>query len=227
MRAWKCLAGIKRDSTQAAGVVVRVAEYSLENLVTSPAPLVRRKERFVPVKILTTPAGKRVVDMGQNFSGWCNCASTDQQARPFAYAMVKHWIKMAISRWSTWAIKPRFPAQLQTVSYTLRGGGEEVYAPFFTVHGFRYVKVEGFPGTPTQRTLLGHLLSILICRRPVPSPAQNRVSISFSTTFSGARRAIFWRSPLMCPTRERAGWTGDAQIYCSHASFLMQTAEFL
>ena len=33
----------------------------------------------------------------------------------------------------------------QTETYTLKGGGEEVYEPHFTFHGFRYVKVDGFP----------------------------------------------------------------------------------
>jgi len=32
--------------------------------------------------------------------------------------------------------------------YILRGGGEEIYEPHFTYHGFRYVEVTGFPGTP-------------------------------------------------------------------------------
>jgi alpha-L-rhamnosidase len=33
--------------------------------------------------------------------------------------------------------------------------------------------------------------------------------------------------PTDCPTRERAGWTGDAQIFAATGSFLMNTAPFL
>src|SRR5690606_25712510 len=40
----------------------------------------------------------------------------------------------------------------QSDTYILRGsdGGQvEIYEPHFTYHGFRYVEVTGFPGTPT------------------------------------------------------------------------------
>jgi len=37
----------------------------------------------------------------------------------------------------------------QEIQYVLKGGGEEEYEPHFTVHGFRYVKVDGYPGRPT------------------------------------------------------------------------------
>ena len=38
-----------------------------------------------------------------------------------------------------------------TDTYTLKGGGTEVYEPSFTFHGFRYVEVTGYPGNaPSQ-----------------------------------------------------------------------------
>jgi alpha-L-rhamnosidase len=48
---------------------VRLVNSPLENLVATISPPVRRKERFVPATIFTTPAGETVVDMGQNFAG--------------------------------------------------------------------------------------------------------------------------------------------------------------
>ena len=41
----------------------------------------------------------------------------------------------------------------QTDAYVLRGGGEEVFEPHFTFHGFRYVAVSGYPGTPGKDAL--------------------------------------------------------------------------
>lgn len=35
-----------------------------------------------------------------------------------------------------------------TDTYVLKGGGEEVWEPRFTFHGFQYVEVSGYPGTP-------------------------------------------------------------------------------
>src|SRR6516165_6246165 len=39
--------------------------------------------------------------------------------------------------------------------YILKGEGEEVYTPQFSFHGFRYVKIEGFPTAPTTRHFTG------------------------------------------------------------------------
>ena len=42
--------------------------------------------------------------------------------------------------------------------YILRGEGEECYHPRFTYHGFRYVEVTGYPGTPSLDSLRGHVV---------------------------------------------------------------------
>jgi alpha-L-rhamnosidase len=36
----------------------------------------------------------------------------------------------------------------QTVEYTLKGEGYETFEPHFTFQGFRYVKLEEYPGVP-------------------------------------------------------------------------------
>ena len=46
-------------------------------------------------------------------------------------------------------------AAAQQVAYTLKGGGQEVFEPRFTFQGFRYVLVEGFPGTLALENLKG------------------------------------------------------------------------
>ena len=45
--------------------------------------------------------------------------------------------------------------------YVLRGAGVEVYRPHFTFHGFRYVELTGFPGTPTDDSVSGEVVSSL------------------------------------------------------------------
>ncbi len=204
---------------------VRVAEYSLENLVTTPEPLVRRKERFVPGKVLTTPAGETVVDMGQNFSGVVQLRVNGPAGMNIRLRHGEALDKDGNFTMDHLAIEPLFPAPSQTVSYTLRGGGEEVYTPFFTVHGFRYVKVEGFPGTPTPENFTGVALysdlpatGTFTCSDPRLNRLQHNILWS--------QKSNFLETPTDCPTRERAGWTGDAQIYAPTGSFLMQTAGF-
>ena len=44
------------------------------------------------------------------------------------------------------------------VSYTCRGGAEEIWQPRFTFHGFRYVELTGLPQPPTMETVTGIVL---------------------------------------------------------------------
>jgi hypothetical protein len=112
------------------------------------------------------------------------------------------------------------------VRYTLKGDAEEVYTPHFTFHGFRYVKVEGFPGMPSIEQFTGLALysglpetGTFECSDPLINRLQQNILWS--------QKSNFLEIPTDCPTRERAGWTGDVQVFARTGSFLMQTAGFL
>lgn len=204
---------------------VRLVDESLENLVTTPEPRVRCKERFVPVEILTTPAGETVVDMGQNFSGVVQIRVSGPTGTTIRLQHSETLDKDGNFTLAYLGAEPLFPAPSQAVSYILKGGGEEVYTPHFTVHGFRYVKVEGFPGTPARENFTGIALysdlpetGAFTCSDPRINQLQQNILWS--------QKSNFLEIPTDCPTRERSGWTGDAQIYAPTGSFLMQTAGF-
>ena len=42
-----------------------------------------------------------------------------------------------------------------TDTFILRGEGKEIFEPHFTFHGFRYVELMGYPGTPTRDAIEG------------------------------------------------------------------------
>jgi alpha-L-rhamnosidase len=49
---------------------VKVADFSLDNLLATYNELVKKHETFKPVHIFTTPKGEKVIDFGQNLVGW-------------------------------------------------------------------------------------------------------------------------------------------------------------
>ena len=114
----------------------------------------RRKERFTPVAILTTPAGETVVDMGQNFSGVVQLRVSGQASTTIQLQHGETLDKDGNFTMQHLAL-PFVPPKSQEVSYTHKGEGEEVYTPHFTTMGFRYVKIEGFPGTPSRDNVIG------------------------------------------------------------------------
>jgi alpha-L-rhamnosidase len=113
-----------------------------------------------------------------------------------------------------------------TDRYTLSGDGVEVYEPYFTFHGFRYVEVAGYPGTPPRDLLTGIVLHSDIppigdfeCSDPLLNQLQRNIR--------WGQKGNFLDVPTDCPQRdERVGWTGDAQVFIRTAAFNMQVGGF-
>lgn len=203
---------------------VRLVNSALGNLVATISPPVRRKERFVPATIVTTPAGETVVDMGQNFAGVVQLKVSGPKGATIRLQHGETLDKEGNFTMQNLALGP-LPAPQQQDWYTLKGEGEEVYIPHFTTHGFRYVKVDGFPGTPTSDNFIGIALSsdlpetgTFTCSDPLINQLQHNILWS--------QKSNFVEIPTDCPTRERLGWTGDTAIYARTGSFLMQAAQF-
>ena len=114
----------------------------------------------------------------------------------------------------------------QTVRYTLKGGGVEVYEPHFTFQGFRYVAVEGFPGTPALDAITG----IVVYSDLSPAgtfETSNALVNRLQQNIVWGQRGNFLDVPTDCPQRdERLGWTGDAQVFSRTATFNMDVSGF-
>ncbi|MET9406506.1 alpha-L-rhamnosidase [Streptomyces sp. NPDC002935] len=114
-----------------------------------------------------------------------------------------------------------------TDTYTLKGGGEETYEPRFTFHGFRYVEVTGFPGTPSARAVTGRVMHTsapftLEFETDVPLLNQLHRNITWG------QRGNFLSVPTDTPARdERLGWTGDINVFAPTAAYTMESARFL
>ena len=107
----------------------------------------------------------------------------------------------------------------ETVQYTLKGDGVEVYEPHFTFQGFRYVAVDGFPGTPT----LGAITGVVVHSDLTPTgtfETSNALVNRLQQNIVWGQRGNFLDVPTDCPQRdERLGWTGDAQVFARTAAF--------
>jgi alpha-L-rhamnosidase len=111
-------------------------------------------------------------------------------------------------------------------TYTLKGGAEETYEPHFTFHGFRYVKVDGFPGTPTLEALTGVVVHSDMPRTGLFESSDPMLNQLFHNIVWG-QKGNFVGVPTDCPQRdERLGWTGDAQVFSRTAAFNYDVAGF-
>ena len=175
-------------------------------------PPIRAIANIVPVKMTNPRPGVWVFDLGQNLSGWMRL-----KVRGPAGTAVK--LRHAELLYDDGMINvENLRSARATDVYILKGGGaEETYEPRFTYHGFRYVELTGFPGTPQPDTLMGWV---------VHSDVQSAGGFSSSKQIlNQIQRNILWGIssnlegiPTDCNQRdERMGWMADAHLYAETA----------
>jgi alpha-L-rhamnosidase len=200
---------------------VRVVAESPKHEILAPAgPPVRAIEEIKPVKILRTPAGETVFDMGQNMVGFVRL----KVSGPSGTRVVLRHAEVLDKAGNFYTANLR--AAKQEVAYVLKGGGVETYAPHFSFQGFRYVAVEGWPGEPA----LGALTGVVVHSDMAPTgtfETSNPLLNQLQRNIVWGQKGNFLDVPTDCPQRdERLGWTGDAQVFSRTASFNMDVAGF-
>ncbi|HEX9484320.1 MAG TPA: glycoside hydrolase family 78 protein [Gemmatimonadaceae bacterium] len=199
---------------------VGVIDHSKAMLISPAGPPIRRIEEIKPLRILHTPAGETVFDMGQNMVGWARL-----RVRGPSGTAVRLQHAEVLDRKGNFYVANLRTAQ-QTDTYTLKGGGEETYEPHFTFHGFRYVKVDGFPGTPTTDALTGIVVHSDMPRTGTFATSDSMLNQLYHNIVWG-QKGNFVGVPTDCPQRdERLGWTGDAQVFSRTAAFNYDVAGF-
>jgi len=199
---------------------VSVVSQSKDILVAPLGVPVRAIQEIRPVRLLTTPKGETVFDMGQNMVGWVRLKvhgkKGDRVILRFSEVLDKEGNFYTANLRSAKA----------TDTYMLRGSGEEVYEPHFTFHGFRFVKLEEFSGTPDLNTVTGVVIhsdmqptGTFTCSDSLVNQLQQNIR--------WGQRGNFLDVPTDCPQRdERLGWTGDAQVFSMTAAFNFDVAAF-
>jgi alpha-L-rhamnosidase len=179
---------------------------------------IRVVQTIQPVAMNNPAPGVFVFDMGQNMVGWCRLqvsgrAGTAVRLRHAETLQSDGQIYVANLR-----------AAKATDVYTLKGVGLESYEPRLTYHGFRYVEVTGFPGTPDLSTIQGKVVGddlalsgAFECSNPLLNQIHQNIFWGVRGNYNGM--------PTDCPQRnERLGWLGDRGGECWGEPYLFNIA---
>jgi alpha-L-rhamnosidase len=206
------------DSRWGHAVVADVPAIAVTSQITAPAHII---ETLPPKGVSPMPNGAFVFDMGQNMVGWV-------ALRVRGPAGTKVHLRFAeILNPDGTIYTTNLRNADATDTYILKGNGEETFAPHFTFHGFRYVEVTGFPGTPTIDSLKGEVVSSVSGQPSAKlEVASDLVNHMWEIGLWG-QRGNFLSIPTDCPQRdERLGWMGDAGVFWRTGSYNFDVAAF-
>ena len=112
---------------------------------------------------------------------------------------------------------------LQEILFTC-SGSEDSYKTSFTVFGFRYAQVFGDVEIKPEDFTAIAVYSDLEQTGDFSCSDERVNQLVKNTRWS--MKGNFLDVPTDCPTRERLGWTGDAQVFFNTGAYFMDTAAF-
>ncbi|HVW94463.1 MAG TPA: glycoside hydrolase family 78 protein [Mucilaginibacter sp.] len=199
---------------------VKVGDFSKSALIATVNEPVRKHETFKPVRIFKTPLGEQVIDFGQNLVGW-----VQMKVKGKAGDTVKLSHAEVMDKAGNFYTANLRTARSQDI-YILKGGDEETFEPQFTWQGFRYVKVEGYPGDLNPE----NFTAVALYSDMTPTgtfSCSNTMINQLQHNIQWGQKGNFLDVPTDCPQRdERLGWTGDAQVFSRTATFNMNVHNF-
>ncbi len=190
-----------------------------DSLIAQENQPTRVIQEINPVQVIHTPNGETVLDMGQNMVGWVRFRVV---AGPGTVITLQH--AEVLDHAGNFYIGNLRSAK-QTIRYVCKGNGVESFEPHFTFQGFRYVKVEGFPGE-LRTSFIARVIHTDM-ERTGSFKCSDELLNRLQQNIVWGQKGNFVDIPTDCPQRdERLGWTGDAQVFIRTAAFNMNVAPF-
>lgn len=174
-------------------------------------------EVFEPVRLLRTPAGEQVFDLGQEITGIFSLRVSEPAG-----------VRIHIQTGEILQNGNFYNENLRSAKseyYYVSDGKEKELVPHFTFYGYRYVKVEGIKDLKKE-DFRGLALYSDIEEKGSLHTGHELVNRLIENVRWGLQ-GNFLDVPTDCPQRdERMGWTGDAQVFSPTATYLKDTYAF-
>lgn len=201
---------------------VKVTSHPVTPSASNNVPVTEHER--LKAKLITTPSGKTVLDFGQNIAGYAEFTVTAHTGQKIKLRFGElldadgEFTQKNIQLSRKDFITPR-----QEVVYTCKEG-ENRYKTTFAIFGFQYVLVEtDIPFAVENFTAIAVYSDMA---RTGFFESSNALLDKFVENTVWSAKNNHADLPTDCPTRERHGWSGDAQIFCPTASYLFDYLPF-
>lgn len=219
--ARKALSGTTKQVVRA--FKARVTKCDVTPCASNNVPI-REQERFFVARTITTPAGGTVLDFGQNIAGYVEF-TVKAKAGQRVFLRFGEMLDEngEFTQKNIQCSNKKKTTPLQQVEYICREG-ENHYKTTFAIFGFQLMQIEtNVPYETTDFTAIA-VYSDMERRTFFDSSNELLNQLVESTLWSARNNSA--DVPTDCPTRERHGWTGDAQIFFTTAGYLLDYAAF-
>ncbi|MEH7073473.1 alpha-L-rhamnosidase [Neobacillus drentensis] len=200
---------------------VAVVGHKLDNLRAQYGELVKPVEELSPISIWKDQNQNYIIDFGQVIAGRIrlHVNGPSGQELKFEHCEVLNengeFFNNIVGR------------NKEQIDYYVTGGKNgEVFEPTFTYHGFRYVRLSGYHSQlhPEDISAIVLYSDMKVTGQFTTSdPEINQLWNNIQWSQKGNMLSI----PTDCPQREKAGWTGDIQVFAPTAAINMDVQAFL
>ena len=212
------------DATFQTNTIYSAVTYAgpTETLLPQEGELIEEQEHLTSLSLFQTPTGETIIDFGQNLTGYLALT-----LEGIAGEIVDVSFAEVLDQDGNF-YTDNYRGAKSTYHYICKNG-KQTYKPHFTFYGFRYIRINQFPGgldaiDPTCFTAIvvhsnmkrtGHI--------SCSNPDLNKL---FKNIIWG-QKGNFLDVPTDCPQRdERLGWTGDAQAFIKTAALNYDVEKF-
>ena len=208
---------------------VTIINQGYHTLIGSNGVAVLERETL-GAKILYRNEQELVLDFGQNISGYVSLIIPSRLMEKGESITLEHGEALDASGQFTMenlesSFDSRTPHLLQKVTYIVSKKQNVIYKPLFSTFGFRYVKVTGCTEGLGAEHFIAHAVYSEVERTAFFRCSSSLLNQLVENTV-WSQKSNFVDVPTDCPQRERAGYTGDAQVFVKTGSLLIDSFSF-
>ncbi len=201
---------------------VEIFDGPYKTLIPQQGEEILEQERITAADFFVTPKGERVIDFGQNITGYVevNVDAHNGEKVELSFAEV-------LDKDGNFYTE-NYRGAKAMYRYTCREGSQS-YKPKLTFYGFRYIRIDSFPGDP-DKALSRQFTAIVIHSQMKRTGYLRCSNLLLNRLFDNVvwgQKGNFLDVPTDCPQRdERLGWTGDAQVFVRTACLNYDVEKF-
>lgn len=201
------------------------AKLTSHNVVPSASNNVpiAEKETFKG-EMTTSPSGKKLINFKQNMAGYVSFKINAKKGQKITLRfgeMLDENGELTLK--NIQCSNKKITTPLQTIKYTCKDGVNE-YKPNFAILGFTYMEID------TDIDISADDFTAIAVYSDMEETgffnSSNELLNKFVNATKWSTKSNSADLPTDCPTRERHGWTGDAQIFFNTAAYLFDYATF-